>query len=86
MVAPVIILCILEISLRIFDYGHDLSLFIEYPHDKSFLVMNPDASKRYFPDEKLATTGNVELFKKTKDKETIRIFILGESARVPLFS
>lgn len=79
---PVIMICILEISLRIFNYGHNLSLFIEYPHDKTFLVMNPDASKRYFPDQKVATTGNVELFKKIKDKGTLRIFVLGESTTI----
>jgi tetratricopeptide (TPR) repeat protein len=79
---PFIILILLEVALRIFHYGHDLSLFIEYPGDKTFLVLNPNASKRYFNDPALAPTGNRELFKKEKDKNTCRIFVLGESTTI----
>src|SRR5450432_723481 len=79
---PFLVLILLEVALRIFHYGHDLSLFREYPGDKNFLVLNPDASKRYFNDPALAPTGNSELFKKIKDKNTCRIFILGESTTI----
>ena len=79
---PFLILILLEVALRIFHYGHDLSLFMEYPGDKSFLVLNPNASKRYFNDPALAPTGNRELFKKEKDKNTCRIFVLGESTTI----
>ena len=79
---PFLILILLEVALRIFHYGHDLSLFMEYPGDRSFLVLNPNASKRYFNDPALAPTGNRELFKKEKDKNTCRIFVLGESTTI----
>src|ERR1039457_5603698 len=79
---PFLILILLEFALRIFHYGHDLSLFMECPGNKNFLVLNPDASKRYFNDPALAPTGNTELFKKIKDKNTCRIFILGESTTI----
>jgi tetratricopeptide (TPR) repeat protein len=79
---PFLILILLEVALRIFHYGHDLSLFMEYPGDKNFLVLNPSASKRYFTDPALAPTGNRELFKKEKDKNTFRIFVLGESTTI----
>ena len=79
---PFLVLILLEVALRIFHYGHDLSLFREYPGNKNFLVLNPDASKRYFNDPALAPTGNSELFKKIKDKNTCRIFILGESTTI----
>jgi tetratricopeptide (TPR) repeat protein len=79
---PFMILILLEIALRIFHYGHDLSLFMEYPGDKNFLVLNPNASKRYFSDPVLAPTGNRELFKKEKDRNTCRIFVLGESTTI----
>src|SRR5450432_3871098 len=79
---PFLVLILLEFSLRIFHYGYDLSLFMEYPGNKNFLVLNPDASKRYFNDPGMAPTGNSELFKKIKDKNTCRIFILGESTTI----
>ncbi|MVM28560.1 tetratricopeptide repeat protein [Spirosoma sp. HMF4905] len=78
----VLLLCFIEIALRIFNYGYDVSLFVEYPDDKRFFVLNPNASKRYFTNQKIATTGNVELFKKVKDKNTTRIFVLGESTTI----
>jgi len=79
---PFLLLILLEVALRIFHYGHDLSLFMEYPGDKNFLVLNPNASKRYFNDPALAPTGNRELFKKEKDKNAFRIFVLGESTTI----
>lgn len=79
---PFLLLGLVELSLRVFHYGNDFRLFIEYPEDKQFLVFNPDASKKYFPDQQIATTGNIELFKKKKDSNTIRIFVLGESTTI----
>src|SRR5450432_4232475 len=79
---PFLVLILLEFALRIFHYGHDLSLFREYPGNKNFLALNPDASRRYFNDPALAPTGNSELFKKIKDENTCRIFVLGESTTI----
>ncbi len=79
---PFLVLLLLEVALRIFHYGHDLSLFREYPGDKNFIVLNPHASKRYFNDPALAPSGNSELFRKVKDKNTLRIFVLGESTTI----
>ncbi|HMH23733.1 MAG TPA: hypothetical protein VK563_18230 [Puia sp.] len=79
---PFLILFLLEISLRVFHYGHNLDLFMEFPGDQHYLVLNPDASKRYFTSQEMAPTGNRELFKKEKDKNTCRIFVLGESTTI----
>jgi tetratricopeptide (TPR) repeat protein len=79
---PFFILFLLEISLRVFHYGYNLDLFVAYPADESFLVFNPEASKKYFTDQQIATTGNVEPFSKKKDANTIRIFVLGESTTI----
>ncbi|MHB8206528.1 tetratricopeptide repeat protein [Mucilaginibacter sp.] len=79
---PLIILCLIEFGLRLFHYGNNVSLFVEYGPDKEYLVFNPDASKRYFTDNNFATTGNLEPFKKKKDNNTIRIFVLGESTTI----
>lgn len=79
---PFCILLLLECGLRLCHYGHDLSLFIEYPNNKDYLFLNPDASKRYFINQKNATTGNVEPFRKEKAPGTRRIFVLGESTTI----
>ena len=79
---PLLILFLIEMGLRLFHYGHNLSLFVEFTQNKDYLVLNPDASKRYFTDEDMATTGNAEPFKKKKDSNTLRIFVLGESTTI----
>jgi hypothetical protein len=79
---PFLVLGLLEGALRIFQYGNDLSLFIEDPADQRFLIFNPNASKRYFSNQENATRGNVEPFKKRKDPGTLRIFVLGESTTI----
>src|ERR1700688_2849967 len=79
---PLLILFLIEFFLRIFNYGNNLSLFIEYKGDKDYLVFNPDASKKYFTEEQIATRGNIEIFKKKKDNNTLRIFVLGESTTI----
>jgi tetratricopeptide (TPR) repeat protein len=79
---PFLILFLFEISLRILHYGNDFRLFIEYPENKNYLVFNPEASQKYFTNQAFATTGNIELFKKKKDANTLRIFVLGESTTI----
>lgn len=75
-------LILVEALLRIFGYGHNVNLFVECPEDKDYYVLNPDASKKYFTNQKIATRGNSEPFKKKKDKNTVRIFVLGESTTI----
>jgi len=79
---PFIIIFLIEIFLRIVHYGNNLDLFIESPGNKDYLIFNPDASKRYFTNQAIATTGNIEPFKKEKDANTTRIFVLGESTTI----
>ncbi|WP_161964508.1 hypothetical protein [Mucilaginibacter endophyticus] len=76
---PVLILLLAEGLLRLFNYGHDTSLFIRYPDDNSYWVINKYASEKYFTDTANATKGSIEPFKVVKAKNTFRIFVLGES-------
>ena len=76
---PVLLLLCAELVLRVFDYGHDTSLFVRDPDDASFYVMNPFASSIYFSDTVNATKGNIERFPVRKASGTLRIFVLGES-------
>jgi tetratricopeptide (TPR) repeat protein len=79
---PFVFLLLVEITLRIFDYGDSLQLFVDAKGKPGYLMLNPNASKRYFIDQVAAPTGNIELFKKTKDQATLRIFVLGESTTI----
>jgi lysophospholipase L1-like esterase len=76
---PVLLLLCAELVLRVFDYGHDTSLFVRDPDDASFYVMNPFASSIYFSDTVNATKGNIERFPVKKAPGALRIFVLGES-------
>ncbi|MDR0863949.1 MAG: GDSL-type esterase/lipase family protein [Candidatus Symbiothrix sp.] len=79
---PFLALFLLEISLRVFHYGYNTHLFIEYPQNPDYYVFNSDASKRYFLDRTFAPVGNRELFKKKKAPGTLRFFVLGESTTI----
>jgi lysophospholipase L1-like esterase len=76
---PVFILLLAEVLLRLLNYGHDTSLFIKYPDDANYWVINKYASEKYFSDTANATKGSIEPFKVEKAKNTFRIFVLGES-------
>ncbi len=79
---PFILLLLIEGGLRIFNYGYRYDLFVEYPESKGYLVFNPHASKKYFTDPNFAPGGNSEFFKKEKDANTIRFFVLGASTSI----
>ncbi|WP_158995993.1 SGNH/GDSL hydrolase family protein [Mucilaginibacter sp. L196] len=78
-VLPLIILVVAELLLRLFDYGHDTRLFIKYPDDQNYWVINKYASAPYFSDTANATKGSIEPFRVEKSANTFRIFVLGES-------
>jgi hypothetical protein len=76
---PVVLLVVMEMLLRLFHYGHDTSLFIRYPDNPDYWVMNKYAAERYFSDTVNETRGSIEPFSVLKSPNTFRIFVLGES-------
>jgi lysophospholipase L1-like esterase len=76
---PLVVLAVVEGLLRLFGYGHDTSLFIRYPDDARYWVMNEYASERYFTNAGNETKGFIEPFAVEKAPGTVRIFVLGES-------
>ena len=76
---PVVVLVVMEMLLRLFGYGHDTSLFIRYPDNPDYWVMNKYAAERYFSDTVNETRGSIEPFTVSKAPGTFRIFVLGES-------
>lgn len=77
---PLLILVLLEISLRVFNYGEDLPLFVSTPDEASkFNGININVAKRYFSKLNNAPTPRKDLFLKVKPENGYRIFVLGES-------
>jgi len=77
--SPILFLIILEIVLRVGNYGFNTHLF-ETDEDSRFWVMNREISQKYFTESQNATIGNQDAFFKKKPKGTLRFFILGESS------
>jgi tetratricopeptide (TPR) repeat protein len=80
---PVAFLVTLEIALRIFHYGPDISLFTTMEvGGKTYRVMNPGVGKRYFPGTDFTPATSLDAFKREKPPGTYRIFCLGGSTTV----
>lgn len=81
MFIPVAFFLILELSLRIFNYGNDYKQFktiSSYYPDKLFL--NPDLPFKYFFNIKNAPSVLPDGFDKVKKENAFRIFVLGGSS------
>jgi hypothetical protein len=78
---PVLFLLFLEAGLRVFNYGGDLSLFIDGPAGyEAYLRCNPNVARRYFYLQSNIPTPPKQLFLKNKPSAGYRIFVLGESS------
>jgi Tfp pilus assembly protein PilF len=80
-VAPCVIIAIIETGLRLFSKASTTDFFVAgkiEPERKVFRA-NYSAAKRFFPGN-LARKPLPEIFSATKDKNTFRVFVLGESA------
>lgn len=76
---PFVLLLSLETGLRIGHYGNNLDQLFLTTEDGKYYYINKDITKRYFRRGQ-ATTGNAEFFKTQKDLNTMRLFVIGESA------
>ena len=79
---PLIAIILLELVLRGLSYGNDLSLFVTDKKNPYLQHLNEKVSLRYFIQEKNATKGKIESFRKLKSKNTVRVFVQGESTAV----
>ena len=74
---PYLLLALLEFALRLFSFGHNLSLFIP-SSDPRYYEINRHVGERYFGALEHTTPLN-EHFLKEKPVNGYRIFVLGES-------
>jgi len=77
-VIPVFFFVILEILLRIFNYGYDNSQWTEIAPGK--LTLNSNIARRYFNNLESLPESIHDVFDKDKKQNAFRIFILGESS------
>lgn len=77
-VIPLGVLFLLEVSLRLFNYGEDKSQWLEIGDKK--LTLNYNIARRYFPTVKNAPVVLSSQFDKIKKKNAFRVFVIGESS------
>jgi len=80
---PLLLLMLLEGSLRLFSYGDKLNLFIPNPRDgyEEYMIVNPVVGKKYFQQFEYDAPPN-DIFLRKKPEETFRIFVMGSSTVV----
>jgi tetratricopeptide (TPR) repeat protein len=77
---PLILFLTLEILLRLFDYGPDLSLFrTEQIAGRTYHVMNPQVKSRYFSRVQFNPMTSLDFFLVPKPAHMFRIVCLGAS-------
>ncbi|MCX6170124.1 MAG: GDSL-type esterase/lipase family protein [Ignavibacteriales bacterium] len=75
---PILFFILLEVGLRIFSYGIDLSMWVNPINGK--MMLNPDVAHRYFSTVKNVPTSIEDIFDSEKAPNAFRVFILGESS------
>ncbi len=83
---PFAFFALLELGLRVIDYGQEIPLFMEYPNSGAanapqYLLPRPDVIKRYFPEAAKPPSVTIEtnFFLKDKPEDGLRIFVQGGS-------
>lgn len=85
LLAPVVVLVLLEAALRVGGYGADSRLFVEHPVApggpvQGWLVASPTVARRWLALRQDVPTPIPEPFRRAKPVNGIRVFVLGESA------
>ena len=78
---PVVVLCALELGLRLFWAAGAMPLFGPSPEDQgNYRVARADVARRYFPDEQFPPAPPHDVFAAAKPEHGFRVFVLGESS------
>ncbi|MCF8241992.1 MAG: tetratricopeptide repeat protein [Melioribacteraceae bacterium] len=77
-IIPVIFIILLEVSLRLFNYGYDYSQWMEVT--PTTIGLNPDVGRRYFYSTKAIPESIQDVFDKEKKENSYRVFVLGGSS------
>ncbi len=77
-IIPIIFLILLELSLRIFNYGYDTRQWVDAGEGK--IIINPEIGKRYFNNINFVPKTIEDTFDKVKKENAFRVFVLGGSS------
>lgn len=75
---PILFFILLESALQLFNYGYDLSQWVDVGNNK--LMINPNIGKRYFNNIDFLPKTSDDTFDKQKKVNAFRVFILGGSS------
>jgi len=75
---PIVFFIILELTLRIINYGQDTTQWVEIAPGQ--IILNPNVAYRYFHSTASIPYSNQNSFSKDKSEDTFRIFIMGGSS------
>ena len=75
---PIIFFVLLELSLRLFNYGKEIPQWVDAQRGK--YLINPDVAYRYFNQVKNIPTTIEDVFDQQKKPNAFRVFVLGESS------
>jgi tetratricopeptide (TPR) repeat protein len=76
---PLILLLLVELTLRAFHYGQNYNLFVDVNlYGKKYRACNPDYGKKYFYNLPYMVPNN-DIFLKEKPKNGFRVFVIGSS-------
>jgi lysophospholipase L1-like esterase len=75
---PLLFIILIEISLRLFDYGDDYTQWVKMSETK--YVLNPDYTKKFFFSTESVPYSNGNVFDIDKKANAFRVFILGGSS------
>lgn len=79
--APLLLLVVLELGLRLAGYGGDYPLFVNFgPEQSEYLVPNQELGARYFPSSSSAPRPTPDLFLVDKPEGGLRLFVQGASS------
>ncbi len=77
---PILFLVLLEVSLRLVNYGGTLDVFVPGPGPlRDFYICNRDIARRYFAGSDILPTPANDYFRQQKPANGFRIFVLGGS-------
>jgi lysophospholipase L1-like esterase len=75
---PIILLIVLEIFLRIINYGYNFEQWVDAGGGK--YIINPDIGRKYFTSGDFNPNTIEDVFDQYKKANSFRVFVLGESS------
>lgn len=80
-IIPFLFFLVLELLLRLFNYGQEIPLFKTFESNPAYYAINPQVGRRYFPSSNVTPAVAVtDIFLKQKPAQGFRVFVLGGSS------